>query len=333
MQKKIKKFKRRIRKRIYHFLLALNEFRFRKLWPVFAGIGFVALLITACLLPTTSKTNTGSPLYEHGAAVAGDIRTTVTGYSTLECAADVVAVFLPTGYETLSETAFLSAMEGKHLYSFYLTGRELYHLAEHAVALKSDTHSLFLDGLTFTFHENRLPFDRVKELSLANGTSVSSDDSALYHIVTTEEIFTLFHYGSYRSLGLLDIVPKDRYGIQLSDYQKAVVSKDNAALTVASAIAYAAMHPSGIPTGRPASVITTLGGYNLIALWSTPNHVTVLICLMFFTAVVLVWFALPRLHRVVLWIKIYAIRSKKRGRHVLYSKRRFSGSRYYRRAG
>lgn len=332
MQKKIKKFKRRMRKRIYHFLLALNEFQFRKLLPVLAGIGFVALFITACLLPTTLRTNTGSPLCEHGTSVAGDIRATVTEYSTLESTADVIAVFLPAGYEDLSETEFLATTEGKHLYSFYLTGKELYYLAEHAIVLKSDTHALFLDGLTFTFHENRLPFDRVRELSLADGTAVSHDDSTLYHIVTTEEIFTLFHYGSYRSLGLLEIAPKNRYGIQLSDYQEAVVSKDNAALTVASAIAYAATHPTAVTDNHPASVITTLGGYNLIALWSAPNHVTVLICLLFFTAVVLVWFALPRLHRVVLWIKIYAIRSKKRGRHVLYSKKRFSRNGYYRRA-
>lgn len=332
MQKKIKKWKRRMRKRIYHFLLALNEFQFRKLRPVLAGIGFLILLLTACLLPTTSRTNTASPLCAHGAAVAGAIHATVTEYSTLEYDADVIAVFLPAGYETLSETEFLATMEGKHLYSFYLTGRELSYLAEHAVALKSDTHTLFLDGLTFTFHENRLPFDRVTELSLADGTAVSASDSTLYHIVSTEEIFTLFHYGSYRSLGLLPVVPKNRFGIQLSDYQEAVVSKDNTALTAASAIAYAAMHPSDYPSRAVSSVITTLGGYNLIALWGAPNHVTILICLLLFTAIVLLWFALPRLHRVILWIKIYAIRSKKRSRHVLYGKKRFSRHGYYRRA-
>lgn len=333
MKRRWKKIKRRVRKCIYNFLLALNAFHFSKLWPVFAGIAFVALFVTACKMPTTEKTNVNSSEVFHGSMVAGDIRTTVAEYSTLEHAADVVAVFLPVGFENLTENELLSYMEGKTLYSFYLSGKELSYLAENTVAIRSETQVLYLDGLSFTYHENRLPFDRVTELTLADGTEPVSDNSTLYHIIATEEIFSLFHYGSYRSLGLMDISPKNRYGIQLSDYQEAVIAKDSTSLTVASALAYAAMHPEFTAVTASASVITTLGGFNLIALWSSPNKVTVLMCTLFFAAVILVWFALPRLHRVKLWLKIYVIRSKKRSRPVLYSRRHLTRSGSIRRAG
>ena len=332
MKRRLKKIKRRFRKCIYNFLLALNEFNFSKLWPVFAGIAFVALFVTACMMPTTEKTNALSAEAVHGAMVAEDIRITVSEYSTLEHAADVVAVFLPVGFENLTENELLSYMEGKTLYSFYLSGKELSYLAENTVAIRSESQVLYLDGLNYTYHENRLPFDRVTKLTLADSSSVVSDKATLYHILATEEIFSLFHYGSYRSLGLMDISPKNKFGVQLSDYQEAVIAKDNTSLTVASAIAYAAMHPEIVSEATSASVVTTLGGFNLIALWGAPNMITVLMCVLFFTAVVLVWFALPRLHRVVLWLKIYAIRSKKRGRHVFYSRRRLTHSGSIRRA-
>ena len=331
MKRRLKKIKRRMRKRIYNFLLALNAFDFSKLWPVFAGIAFAVLFITACTLPTTTRDNAQTAVPAHGAALAGDIRTTVSRHSTLEHNADVIAVFLPDGFETLTENELLAAMEGKTLYSFYLTGKELSYLAESTVSLRDNTQTFYLDGLDFTYHENRLPFDRVTKLALTDGMTITAKDTGLYHIIATDEIFSLFHYGSYRSLGLLDISPKNSAGVQLSDYQEAIVSKNNTPLTVASAIAYAAMHPEFAEETPSASVVTTLGGYNLIALWNAPNKVTLLMCALFFFAVVLVWFAVPRLHRVVLWLKIYAIRSKKRGRHVLYPRRRISHSGSYRR--
>lgn len=333
MKRKIKKIKRRFRKHIYNFLLSLNEFDFSRLWPVFAGIGFVALFVTACMMPTTSREDSASAKAAFGASIAGDIRATAAEYSTLKSTGDVVAVFLPLGFERLTENELLSYMEGRSLYSFYLTGTELSYLTETVVSVKNETQILYLDGLDFTYHENRLPFDRITELALSDGTAIVYDKSTLYHIIATEEIFSLFHYGAYRSLGMMEINPKNLYGMQLSDYQESVVSRDNTPLTVASAIAYAAMHPEITAYEASASTVTTLGGFNLIALWSSPNKITILMCVLFFSAVVLIWFALPRLHRVILWLKIYAIRSKKRGRHVLYSRKHLSASGSYRRAG
>jgi len=325
MKRKLKKWKRRMRKRIYNTLLFLSEYDFRKLIPAVAGLCFVALFIVACMLPTTTRTNEISAEVSCGSSLAGDIRSTVRDYSTLEHQPDVIAVFLPAGFETMTENELLACMEGRTLYSFYINSKELSYLAESAVVSGSNSSVLYLDGLDYTYHENRFPFDRVTSLAFSNGTAISSDKETLYHIIATEEIFALFHYGSYRSLGLMEISPKNSLGIQLSDYQEAIVSKQNASLTVASAIAYAAMHPESNITEVP-SVVTTLGGYNLISLWSAPNKVTILICAMFFFMIVLLWFALPRLHRIMIWTRIYTIRRRKRSRRVRYGKRPLSRS-------
>lgn len=334
LQKKLKRMKKRLKKRIYNFLLILNEFDFSKLKPLVFGTAFLALLITACLLPTTTKNNASSSEVACGLSIATSIRSAVSDYSTLECDADVVAVFLPMNHESLSENELLGYMEDKTLYSFYLTGKELSYLAECAVTIQNDTQVLYLDGLNYTYHENRLPFDRICELSLTGSEAIASDKTTLYHIITTEEIFTLFHYGAYRSFGLVEVTPKNPYGITLSDYQEAIVAKDNTPLTAASAIAYTAMYPTVTVAVTPeVSTVTKLGGFNLIALLSAPSLSTVLVWVLFFTVVVLLWYIIPRLHRVVLWTRIYIIRSKKRGRHIYYTHKKPSHSGLSRRAG
>ena len=330
MNKRFKRLKRRFRKNLYHFLVTLSEFDFKKLRPVCIGLGFTALILVACLLPTTVRNNAASTESAHGSTLATSIRVAANDLSTLQHAADVVAVFLPEENTVSATGSYSEAFTDKTLYSFFVTGKELYTLAEGIAALKSDTQTLYLDGLNFTYHENRLPFDRVTELSLNTGSSIVADDT-LYHVISTEEIFSLFHYIAYRSLGLTQVHPKSAEGTLLADYKEIIRQADAQPLTIASVLNYASVLPADIKIPE-ASVITTLGGYNLIELWKSPNKITILMVTLFFTMVVLVWYSIQKLQRVKLWVRIYHIRSKKRGRTVFYS-RRNNSSRSYRRAG
>ena len=311
-KKKLKKFKRRMKKRIYNFLLALNELDFQKLRPVLYGIGFMLLVITACLLPTYYDDNTSEAAIIRSASVSGDIRRNVAEQSTLTRSIDVVALPILGNMEQLTTEEMLQAYSKKALYSFYLYGEELESLAECLVTINRSENPMYLDGLDYTYHENRLPFNKITDLAFTDGTVPEAD--TLYHVIATEDIFSLFHYGSYRSLGMLRMTPKNVYGEALSDYQEAVVTQEYAALTVAGSITYCdalARSESAAP-----STVTTLQGYNLIQLCKSPNSIAVLLVVLFFTAIALIWYAIPQIHRVVLWFRIYVIRSKKRSRRT-----------------
>lgn len=330
MKRKRMRMKIRFKKKIYQFLLSVNDYDFSKWKSAVYVLAFCVLLLTACLLPTTYSNNSVSAESSFHMALCQKIRSSISTYSTLSKDADVVVLILPEGSETANEAELLSLLENKNLYSFYLTGEELYFLAESAVAADSRDVTVYLDGLTFTYHKNRLPFDRVTELSFADGTAVSSEGSVLYHIIATDDIFALFHYVSYRSFGLLDFMPKDAEGTLLSDYQESIVTREQTSLTLAAALSFAETFPANSRSSQSASTVTVLGGYNLIALWKSPNILTMIVCLLFFFAVVLLWYAIPRMHRVLLWLRIYAIRRRKRGSMHAYSRKRPlpSGSMY-----
>lgn len=330
MKRKRMHMKIRFKKKMYHVLLSVSNYDFAKWKPAVCVLAFCALLLTACLLPTTACDNSSSAENSFYQALCQRIRFSVSTYSSLSQEADVVALVLPKSSETACEDDLRALLETKHLYSFCLTGKELHFLAESSVVSGNSDIAVYLDGLTFTYHKNRLPFNRVTELSFADGTELSSEESVLYHIIATDDIFALFHYTSYRSFGLLDFMPKDFTGAPLSDYQEAIVTREQIALTAASALSYTEIIEANLLPSQNRSTVTELGGYNLIALWHSPNLLTMIVWILFFFTVVLLWYAIPRMHRVLLWLRIYAIRRRKRGSMHAYSRKRPlpSGSMY-----
>lgn len=308
-----KKYKRRFKKKLYRFLLVLNDIDFGRFRPLCYLLLIAAMLLAWAKLPTAETTNADSAHASAGTVLAAGIRSSVNTQNSRPI--DVVALFLPQDAEIKSVSASLAE---ETLYSFYLTGKELSYLAEGAITTMSADTGLYLDGLNFTYHKNRLPFNRVTALSSVSGTEIA--DNVLYHIISTEDIFALFHYISYRSIGIMSISPKDDSGSLLSDYQKVVLTETGVPFTVQTALESAEASPSAL---NVSSVVTMQRGFNLIKLIKEPNRITICVIALFIAFFALLWYIVPRMNRIRLWFRIYRIRSKKRStHHTLYKLRK-----------
>lgn len=301
-----KKIKRRFKKKLYHFLVTLNDFDFGRLRPLCYLFLIGAILLAWSKLPTSEASAPEAPASD--TALAATLRTAITEQTGQPV--DVVALFQPSE-EATDET----------LYSFYLTGTELSYLAEGAITTLSKENSLYLDGLSFTYHKNRFPFNRVTALSSLTGEEIVSN--RLYHVISTEDIFALFHYISYRSIGIMKVYPKDDTGALLSDYQKVILAETGAPLTVQTTLTYASTSARTIEaSASAASTVTIQGGFNLIDLIKEPNRITICVCALFVAFFALLWYIVPRMNRIRIWFRIYRIRSRKRSTHTLYGLRK-----------
>ena len=303
-----KRIKRRFKKKLYNFLVTINEADFSKFRPLCYLLLITAMLLALSKLPTTETTNANSSQVAFGTEYATAVRTAIS--STTNTPIHVVALFLP---QNLSKESITETLETEVLYSFYLTGTELAHLAEGAVTTITKDKSLHLDGLNFTYHKNRLPFNRVTELSTSAGEAIS--DNQLYHIVSTEDIFALFHYISYRSIGIMQVYPKNADGTLLSDYQEVIVNETGAPFTIGTSLSHIT-RAKEVVSCTP-SIVTTQKGFNLIDLTKEPNQLTMCVGALFVAFITLLWYIVPRINRIRLWFRIYRIHSKKRSTHTL----------------
>lgn len=265
-----------------------------------------AMFLALAKLPTYETDNCTFLPAMQGAELAAAIRSLSSDNNA--CSADVIALF------SSENPADETAADDEPLYSFYLTGRELSYLAEGAVTTASKTSSVYLDGLNYTYHKNRLPFNRVTSLTLSSGAGLT--DNLLYHVISTEDIFSFFHYISYRSLGIMRIHPKDAAGNLLSDYQKVILTETGTPLTIHAV--KEAVHTTSSTASAPVSVVIRQHGFNLIDLIKEPNKITLCVCALFLALAALLWYIVPRLHRIRIWFRIYRIRSRKRSSHTLY---------------
>lgn len=305
-RKTYKRFKRRFRKKLYYFLLKVSNMDFSRLRPLLYLTLIAAMFLALAKLPTYETDNQAYLPAMQGAELAAAIRSLSSDNNA--CSADVIALF--SSENPSDETV----ADNEPLYSFYLTGRELSYLAEGAVTTASRTSSVYLDGLNYTYHKNRLPFNRVTSLTLSSGAGLT--DNLLYHVISTEDIFSLFHYISYRSLGIMRIRPKDAAGNLLSDYQKVILTETGTPLTIHAV--KEAVQTTSSKASAPVSVVIRQHGFNLIDLIKEPNKITLCVCALFLALVALLWYIVPRLHRIRIWFRIYRIRSRKRSSHTLY---------------
>lgn len=343
--KKRKKWIRRIKKRLYFFLLALNSYDFKRLRPYLSVAAAMIVFGLFCLLPVTKTDNRGSNETALGESLAHAIRFTVAKDSTTaDETVDVVALFLST--EALDSyaqdkarfrknidpeaTALHSPMthaKNTSLYSFYLTGKELYALAESAVAFPSSLKntSLYLSGLSYSYHPFRLPLNRITALTLADGTPIARDHSRLYRVIGEDAVFPLFQYLANRSQGIMRIFPKNRSGVLLSAYEEALLTKEQLPLSLTSAIAYSSKNAERRVTSYSLepSVVTKLGGLNPRVLFRSPNSITLYIAVLLVVFLSLLTYCIPQIRRVIIWIRIAAIHRRKRGRTIWSRKKDF----------
>jgi len=308
-----KRLKRRFKKKLYHFLLALNDFDFGRLRPLCYLLLLSSILLAWSKLPTKETNNLADGHTSVVTELAASIRNSAKAQNMPLI--DVVGIFL-SEEDTLSSIA---GSDEETLYSFYLTGKELSYLAEGAITTVSKENSLHLDGLNFTYHKNRLPFNRVTALTTGSGEEIFTGQ--LYHVISTEDIFALFHYISYRSIGIMNIYPKDASGALLSDYQQVVLTTTGTPFTLQEALLTSKEVPATIST-MP-SVVTIQHGFNLLNLIKEPNRITICVIALFIAFFALLWYIVPRMNRIRVWFRIYRIRSRKRStHHTLYELRK-----------
>lgn len=307
--KTYKRMKRRLKKKLYHFLVTLNEMDFRKLYFVCYLLLLSGMLLALTKLPTPESTNHNTLQTKYGSDLSHVVRTILSEQNQIS--ADVIALFLPND---VSKEEVLDSLRSETMYSFYLTGTELSYLAEGAVTSGISDSTLYLDGLNYTYHKNRLPFNRVTALRATSGTEIKAD--RLYHVISTEDIFSLLHYIAYRSIGIMSLYPKDAQGALLSDYQEVIVTESGVPFTIGTALDFSSQLSSH--SDITPSVVTMQQGFNLISLLKEPNKITICVCALFIALLALLWYIVPRLNRIRLWVRIYQIHRKKRSTHTYF---------------
>lgn len=116
---------------------------------------------------------------------------------------------------------------GYPLISVYLTGRELMELCEvdASVSPLMSSAQLYMSGLVYTVNPNRMIFNRVTEAHLTrpDGTSEKLQEKKLYRLVTGLYNAQMLSIVGEKSFGLLSIVPKDRKGNPISDFEEHII--------------------------------------------------------------------------------------------------------------
>ena len=114
-----KRLKRRFKKKLYRFLLKVNDFDFGRLRPLCYLLLLCSIVLAWAKLPTKETNNLSDTQAAVATELAASIRTSIEAQSMPSV--DIVALFLSEE----NTTDALSLAEDETLYSFYLTGKEL----------------------------------------------------------------------------------------------------------------------------------------------------------------------------------------------------------------
>lgn len=122
-------------------------------------------------------------------------------------------------------------LSGYPLVSVYLTGKELKNVAEADISVspKKPESTIYASGLSYTFNKHRLFLNKTTDvkLDLGNGKYENLDKDKLYRVVG--DLYTCKNLGNVSDLakGFLKIVPKDKSGNAITDYNKQIIYNGN----------------------------------------------------------------------------------------------------------
>lgn len=218
------------------------------------------------------------------------------------------------GYITVSDVFNVSSLgvgpdkvSGYPLISVYLTGKELKTVAEvdASIAPIMDVAQLYISGLNYTFNPNRLIFNKVTDIYLVaeDGSREEIKDDELYRIVAGLYSAQMLSVVGDKSFGLLSIVPKDKDGNPIENFDDHVITADGHEVKEWWALAYylkSFERKDGIPQipdyysqtqGRKVvdnskNIITLLKGPNRIALMLYGIVLVLIVALIFIIKVV-----------------------------------------------
>ncbi len=118
-------------------------------------------------------------------------------------------------------------ISGYPLISVYLTGKELKTAAEVDASIQPimDVAQLYISGMKYTFNPNRLIFNKVTDVQIENpdGTIEEIDDNKLYRVIVGLYSAQMLSVVGDKSFGLLSIIPKNKYGTPITDFEAHII--------------------------------------------------------------------------------------------------------------
>lgn len=119
-------------------------------------------------------------------------------------------------------------VSGYPLISIYLTGKELKTACEVDASISPlmPSAQLYMSGVNFKFNPNRLIFNKVTDVKRQDedGSFEKLDDKKLYRVVVGLYSAQMLSVVGKKSFGLLSIVPKNKDGDPITDYEDQVIT-------------------------------------------------------------------------------------------------------------
>lgn len=200
------------------------------------------------------------------------------------------------GYITVSDVFNVSSLgvgpdkvSGYPLISVYLTGKELKTVAEvdASIAPIMDVAQLYISGLNFTFNPNRLIFNKVTDVYLVgeDGAREEIEDDKLYRVVAGLYSAQMLSIVGDKSFGLMSIVPKDKDGNPIENFDDHVIMADGHEVKEWWALAYYLKSfdkVDGVPQvpdyySEPQGRKVVDNSKNIISLLKNPNKIALML--------------------------------------------------------
>ncbi len=116
---------------------------------------------------------------------------------------------------------------GYPLLTVYLTGKEIKTIAEvdASVSPLMPAAQLYVAGLRYTLNPYRLIFNKVTDVKFVNreGEESEIDDHKLYRVAAGLYSAQMLSVVGSKSFGLLQIVPKDKNGVPIEDFEQHII--------------------------------------------------------------------------------------------------------------
>ncbi|MDD3138759.1 MAG: bifunctional UDP-sugar hydrolase/5'-nucleotidase [Lachnospiraceae bacterium] len=243
----------------------------------------------------------------------------------------IIRASLNTGNITVGEAFEVSSLgigpdrvPSYPLVSVYLTGKELKSVAEVDASISPlmDGTELFPSGIGWEYNPNRLVLNRVTKVwkTTSNGKKEVIKDDSLYRVVADLYSAQMLGAVNGKSYGLLSLIPKDKDGNAVTNFEKQIVYNGNTKSEVKEWVALANYLESfdktnGVPV-VPTKYEKTQGrkvvndSTNIGALLKNPNKVFFIIVGVLLLLMLLIIF--------VIWLIRYLIKRSKRKKNMIY---------------
>lgn len=152
----------------------------------------------------------------------------IAPYGVIRSSFDEGPITAAEAYNVLSLGIGPDGVPGYPLVSVYLTGKELKTLADVDISVSPNLlpARLYFSGLTYHYNTHRMLFNRTTDhmLTAADGTAVELDNKKLYRVVGDLYTCQMIGLVSSGSKGMLSVVPKDKEGHTIIDFEEHIIA-------------------------------------------------------------------------------------------------------------